>query len=238
MLQWCQVTAGPRWQRPTDSDCHPAQSEDCSDFMVASGRHGDIWGMHSRGSLSCNKHQKDIKLPEYRKEPLWAHKGCWERTQDSCRAGISLMRRPPWGCFGIKWEQQKRWKNLQGNGKSWLSPLHSASRALDRLVSPSAASFSFLFSFFPLIQILYPSTEHYLGFPSTVLFCMFYFVCISLFRMGLHSYLPTPATVHSVNTFGAPRVCECWGFGGKLHFLRSCGLQVPQRKEECAHEML
>lgn len=149
--------------------------------------------------------RKDINLSEVQKVASLRGEGYFERSHGSCRTGLLMMRYPTWGWFGIKKEQQR--KNLQAYGKIWFSPLHIAFKALYRVVSPSTASF-FFFSwhkFFTLAkQKYFHSTEHDIGVPSTVSFCMS-FLCSKCCSTPTHPTATTP--LHSLNNFGAPQVC-------------------------------
>lgn len=137
---------------------------------------------------------KNINLFEVQKVASLRGKRHWRITQ--LLQGRAFDDEMPY--MRLVWDQgrvaEKMWKNLRSYGKSWSSLLYNASRTLNRLASPSTASF-FFFSwhkFFILVrQKYFHSTEHGIRVPSTVPFCMS-FLCLKCDSTPTIPPLPLP----------------------------------------------
>lgn len=165
MLHWFRVTAGPRWQRPTDSDCHHAQRT-----VVASWWH--LADMETYGECAAGIPSSDIST----------------RKTLSC---LTIGRSFSESIRGIL----KEHKTLAGQGFHWWDALHevalgsSESSRKDERIFRVIANHDFPLSIMhpgPLIDLLHPQQPYFFSWYKfftqaqsmiRVLLQLFHFVC-------------------------------------------------------------
>lgn len=128
---------------------------------------------------------EDINLSEVQKVVSARDKGHFERSHNSCRAGLLMMR-----CNRrLFWDQVKTTpkmrKNLQGLWQVVIFPLNDASKALERLALPSRPPFSFV----PNINS-YSSQAEMLSFHRA--WCRFAFDCCIRCHFSVHNDILSP----------------------------------------------